>query len=64
MTIYTVGLGSGINSNIMIQLANDPRYSGYNAKQPQGAYYYAPTGPDITNKFKAIAERIRAVVSQ
>ena len=64
VTIFTVGLGSGINSNIMIQLANDPRYSGYNVKQPQGAYYYAPTGPDITNKFKAIAERIRAVVSQ
>ncbi len=64
VTIYTVGLGSGINSNIMIQLANDPRYSGYNVNQPQGAYYYAATGPDITNKFKAIAERIRAVVSQ
>ncbi len=64
VTIYTVGLGSGINSNIMIQLANDPRYSGYNSTQPEGAYYYAPTGADITNKFKAIAERIRAVVSQ
>jgi Flp pilus assembly protein TadG len=64
VTVYTVGLGSGINSNVMIQLANDPRYSGYSATQPQGAYYYAATGAQITNKFKAIAERIRAVVSQ
>ncbi|MES2310376.1 MAG: pilus assembly protein TadG-related protein [Verrucomicrobiota bacterium] len=64
VTVYTVGLGSGINSNVLIQLANDPRYSGYSAIQPQGAYYYAATGAQITNKFKAIAERIRAVISQ
>ncbi len=63
VTVFTVGF-AGSSSNILINLANDTRYSGYQSTQPEGAYYYATNGADITNKFKAISERIRAVLTE
>lgn len=64
VTIFTVGLGSSVNTALLRSLANDPASTNYNGTQPQGAYYYATNASSINTQFKAIAERIRAVITQ
>lgn len=64
VTVFTVGLGSGVNTALLRQLANDPASTNYNGTQPQGGYYFATNAASINTQFKAIAEKIRAVITQ
>jgi hypothetical protein len=46
--IYTIGLGSNVNTTLMRNLATD-----------QSMYYYAPTSADLTALFQKVAQEIK-----
>ncbi len=71
--IYTIGLGSGVNTatqNFLKQLANDPTGPSYNASLPQGQFYYVPDCPSTTCTtelelaFQTIASKILLRLTQ
>ena len=66
--IYTIGLGTGVNTatqKFLGQLANDPAYPAtYNSSQPAGLFLYVPDCPSTTctnelnTAFQTIASKI------
>jgi hypothetical protein len=63
-TIYTIGLGTDIDTNFMQQLANDPTSSSYNSAMPAGLFLQVPSCPsstcttDLQQAFQVIASNI------
>jgi Flp pilus assembly protein TadG len=60
IVIYAIGLGSngGVDSTFLKRVANDPTSAQYNAQQPAGKYYYAPTAGQLGAAFQSIASEI------
>lgn len=58
--IYAIGLGSngGVDDTFLRRVANDPTSAQYNANQPTGKYYYAPTAGQLGAAFQSIASEI------
>ncbi len=58
--IYAIGLGSngGVDEKFLRRVANDPTSAQYNANQPTGKYYYAPTAGQLGAAFQSIASEI------
>lgn len=56
--IYSIGLGSYIDTGFMQDVANDPSAPNYSATSPQGQYIYAPNGSQLTAAFQQIASQV------
>jgi Flp pilus assembly protein TadG len=56
--IYTIGLGTSVDTNFMMKVANDADYSGRDTTQPAGQYVYSPTSDQLNASFQVIASQI------
>ena len=62
--IYAIGLGSDINSQFLLQLANDPASAFYDSSLPTGQAVFAPTADQLQSVFQRIATRILVRLSK
>jgi hypothetical protein len=60
IVIFSIGLGSLINQDLLKQIANDPSSSHFNPSQPAGAAVFAPTPADLQAVFQQIASKVLA----
>lgn len=56
--IYTIGFGSGIDTEFMERLANDSRAVGFDRTKPAGLYVHASDGSQLASAFQQIASQI------
>jgi Flp pilus assembly protein TadG len=58
--IYTIGLdgNGGLDSTLLMRLANDPTYSSYQTSQPAGMYAYAGNAGQLAAAFNSIASEV------
>jgi Flp pilus assembly protein TadG len=64
ITVYSIGLGSEINTTYLQELANDPASPTYNASEPTGIAVFAPTASDLDAAFQKIASKILLRLTQ
>jgi len=68
--IYVIGLGTGVNTAFLQNLANDPDGTAYNPNLPTGLFLAVPNCPsvtcttDLTTAFQTIAAKILLRLSQ
>lgn len=60
IVIFSIGLGSLINQDLLKQIANDPSSSHFDPSQPAGAAVFAPTPADLQAVFQQIASKVLA----
>jgi Flp pilus assembly protein TadG len=56
--IYTIGLGTSVDTDFMMRVANDADYAGRDTTQPTGQYVYSPTSDQLNASFQVIASQI------
>jgi Flp pilus assembly protein TadG len=64
--IFAVGMGSGVNHELLQRMSNDgtgvsgvyPPFTGVDPNQPAGTYVYSPSGNGLTDAFLRIASMI------
>jgi Mg-chelatase subunit ChlD len=56
--IYTIGLGSSVDTDFLKRLANDPSYSNYNSSLSKGQYVYASDSSQLDSAFREIASMV------
>jgi secreted protein with Ig-like and vWFA domain len=54
--VYSIGLGSDVNESFLMQIANDPQSTTYDALLPVGAYVPAPDASQLSAAFQRVAE--------
>jgi Flp pilus assembly protein TadG len=64
VTIYSIGLGSLINQEYLLEIANDPSADTYNSSQPQGEAVFAPNASQLDAVFQTIASKVLLRLSQ
>jgi Flp pilus assembly protein TadG len=70
MYVYSIGLGTSVDSAFLKQIANDPSSSSYNSNQPTGMAVFAPSCPSSTctaelqQVFQTIAAQILLRLTQ
>jgi Flp pilus assembly protein TadG len=70
MYIYAIGLGSGVDTSFLQQIANDPASSSYNSAQPVGMAVFASNCPssqcsaELQQVFQTIAAQILLRLTQ
>ena len=62
--IYAIGLGSEINSQFLLELANDPASVKHDPNLPTGQAVFAPTAGELNGVFQAIATKILVRLSK
>ena len=70
MYVYSIGLGSSVDTAFLKQIANDPSSSTYDSTQPAGMAVFAPSCPSSTctaelqQVFQTIAAQILLRLTQ
>jgi hypothetical protein len=70
MVIYSIGLGSSVDSGFLRQIANDPASSSYDSTQPTGLSVFATNCPssqcsaELQQVFQTIAAQILLRLTQ
>ena len=56
--VYSIGLGSYVDTDFMREVANDPQAIYHDPARPSGFYVYAPSASQLSSAFQQIASQV------
>lgn len=58
MIVFSIGLGSQVNRNFLLDIANDPRSPAFDPNLPVGEFVFASTAADLESVFQKIGSSV------